>query len=100
VRLLGTPLNSIKKAEDRELFKKLMQEINEPVPESRIVYSLEEARAFAREVGLPLIVRPAYTLGGTGGGVATTEEELMEITHNGLRLSRIHQVLLERASWA
>jgi len=97
VRLLGTPLNSIKKAEDRELFKKLMQEINEPVPESRIVYSLEEARAFAREVGLPLIVRPAYTLGGTGGGVATTEEELMEITHNGLRLSRIHQVLLEKS---
>ena len=90
-------LTSIKKAEDRELFKKLMEEIKEPVPDSRIVHSLEEARAFAREVGLPLIVRPAYTLGGTGGGVATTEEELMEITYNGLRLSRIHQVLLEKS---
>jgi carbamoyl-phosphate synthase large subunit len=97
VKLLGTPLTSIKKAEDRELFKKLMEEINEPVPDSRIVHSLEEARAFAREVGLPLIVRPAYTLGGTGGGVANTEEELMEITYNGLRLSRIHQVLLEKS---
>ncbi|HHV19215.1 MAG TPA: carbamoyl-phosphate synthase large subunit [Thermoanaerobacterales bacterium] len=97
VKLLGTPLTSIKKAEDRELFKKLMEEIKEPVPDSRIVHSLEEARAFAREVGLPLIVRPAYTLGGTGGGVATTEEELMEITYNGLRLSRIHQVLLEKS---
>lgn len=97
VKLLGTPLTSIKKAEDRELFKKLMEEINEPVPDSRIVHSLEEARAFAKEVGLPLIVRPAYTLGGTGGGVATNEEELMEITHNGLRLSRIHQVLLEKS---
>lgn len=97
VRLLGTPLTSIKKAEDRELFKKLMEEINEPVPDSSIVHSLEEARAFAKEVGLPLIVRPAYTLGGTGGGLATTEEELMEITYNGLRLSRIHQVLLEES---
>lgn len=97
VKLLGTPLTSIKKAEDRELFKKLMEEISEPVPHSRIVHSVEEARAFAEEVGLPLIVRPAYTLGGTGGGVATTEEELMEITHNGLRLSRIHQVLLEKS---
>jgi len=97
VRLLGTPLTSIKKAEDRELFKKLMEEIKEPVPDSRIVHSLEEAKAFAREVGLPLIVRPAYTLGGTGGGIATNEEELMEITYNGLRLSRIHQVLLEKS---
>ncbi|HHY42728.1 MAG TPA: carbamoyl-phosphate synthase large subunit [Thermoanaerobacterales bacterium] len=97
VKLLGTPLTAIKKAEDRELFKNLMEEINEPVPESRIVHSLEEARAFAKEAGLPLIVRPAYTLGGTGGGVATTEEELMEITYNGLRLSRIHQVLLEKS---
>ena len=97
VKLLGTPLTSIKKAEDRELFKKLMEEIQEPVPDSCIVHSLEEARDFAREVGLPLIVRPAYTLGGTGGGVARTEEELIEITYNGLRLSRIHQVLLEKS---
>ncbi|MDD4569301.1 MAG: carbamoyl-phosphate synthase large subunit [Tepidanaerobacteraceae bacterium] len=97
VKLLGTPLTSIKKAEDRELFKKLMEEIQEPVPDSCIVHSLKEARDFAEEVGLPLIVRPAYTLGGTGGGVATTEEELLEITYHGLRLSRIHQVLLEKS---
>ncbi|MCR4430410.1 MAG: carbamoyl-phosphate synthase large subunit [Tepidanaerobacteraceae bacterium] len=97
VRLLGTPLTSIKKAEDRELFKKLMQEIGEPVPDSRIVHSLKEAKAFAREAGYPLIVRPAYTLGGTGGGIARDEEELMEITAHGLKLSRIHQVLLEKS---
>ncbi|MDI3480636.1 MAG: carbamoyl-phosphate synthase large subunit [Tepidanaerobacteraceae bacterium] len=97
VRLLGTPLSSIKKAEDRELFKKLMQEIGEPVPDSRIVHSLKEAKAFAREAGYPLIVRPAYTLGGTGGGVAYNEEELMDITSHGLKLSRIHQVLLEKS---
>lgn len=97
VKLLGTPLTSIKKAEDRELFKKLMQEIQEPIPDSCIVHSLEEARSFAREVGLPLIVRPAYTLGGTGGGVAYTEEELLQITSHGLRQSRIHQVLLEKS---
>lgn len=97
VKLLGTPLTSIKKAEDRELFKNLMEEIDEPVPDSCIVHSLEEARSFAREVGLPLIVRPAYTLGGTGGGVAYTQEELMEITFHGLRQSRIHQVLLEKS---
>jgi len=97
VRLLGTPLTSIKKAEDRELFKKLMQEIGEPVPDSRIVHSLKEAKTFAREAGYPLIVRPAYTLGGTGGGVAHDEEELTEITAHGLKLSRIHQVLLEKS---
>jgi carbamoyl-phosphate synthase large subunit len=97
VKLLGTPLSAIKKAEDRELFKKLMQEIGEPVPESRIVHSLEEAVAFAREAGFPLIVRPAYTLGGTGGGVAFNEEELMEITGHGLKQSRIRQVLLEKS---
>jgi len=97
VRLLGTPLGSIKKAEDRELFKNLMEEIGEPVPDSRIVHSVEEAIDFAKEAGLPLIVRPAYTLGGTGGGIARTEEELLEITHHGLRLSRIHQVLLEKS---
>jgi carbamoyl-phosphate synthase large subunit len=97
VKLLGTPLSAIKKAEDRELFKKLMQEIGEPVPESRIVHSLEEAVAFAREAGFPLIVRPAYTLGGTGGGVAFNEEELVEITGHGLKQSRIRQVLLEKS---
>jgi len=97
VKLLGTPLTSIKKAEDRELFKKLMEEISEPVPDSRIVHSLDEAKSFAREAGLPLIVRPAYTLGGSGGGVAYTHEQLIDITHHGLRQSRIHQVLLEKS---
>jgi carbamoyl-phosphate synthase large subunit len=97
VKLLGTPLSSIKKAEDRELFKKLMEDIDEPVPDSRIVHSLNEAKEFAHEVGLPLIVRPAYTLGGTGGGAAYTAKQLEEITMHGLKLSRIHQVLLEKS---
>lgn len=101
VRLLGTPLEAIKKAEDRELFKKAMEAIGEPVPRSAIVSSLQEAERFAREAGLPLIVRPAYTLGGTGGGLVRTLEELREVTARGLKASRIHQVLLEQsvAGW-
>lgn len=97
VKLLGTALTSIKKAEDRELFKSLMQDIGEPIPDSRIVHSLEEALEFQREAGLPLIIRPAYTLGGSGGGIATTEAQLRSICVNGLRQSRIHQVLLEKS---
>lgn len=97
VKLLGTPLTAIRKAEDRELFKKLMQDIKEPIPESRIVHSLDETKKFAKEAGLPLIVRPAYTLGGTGGGVARNLKELIEITSHGLKQSRIHQVLLEKS---
>jgi len=96
VRLLGTPLDAIKKAEDRELFKEMLQEIGEPVPESVIVSSLKEAEDFANKIGLPLIVRPAYTLGGTGGGIAHTMEELRSITTIGLKYSIINQALIER----
>ncbi|MCL6589218.1 MAG: carbamoyl-phosphate synthase large subunit [Firmicutes bacterium] len=97
VRLLGTPLEAIKKAEDRQLFKQTMQEIGEPVPESAIINRLDEALDFAGRVGYPLIVRPAYTLGGTGGGIATNRKELEEITVRGLTLSPISQVLLEQS---
>jgi carbamoyl-phosphate synthase large subunit len=97
VELLGTPLEAIRRAEDRELFRETMRQIGEPVPESCIVRSLEEARAFATQIGLPLIVRPAYTLGGTGGGFANSLEELEEVVLRGLRLSPIGQCLLERS---
>ena len=101
VKLLGTPLESIKKAEDRELFKMTMEEINQPVPESVIVETLEAAQVFAREIGFPLIIRPAYTMGGTGGGIAQNDQELADIVVGGLKASRIHQVLVERsvAGW-
>jgi carbamoyl-phosphate synthase large subunit len=101
VRLLGTSLEAIKRAEDRDLFKKTMNEIGEPVPESTIAASLQDALEFARAIGYPLIVRPAYTLGGTGGGIAENEEQLVEIVVRGLKNSRISQVLLERsvAGW-
>ncbi len=97
VEILGTDLTAINKAEDRELFRDLMYEINEPVPESDIVHSVEEAIQFANEIGYPLVVRPAYTLGGTGGGFADNEEELRVITENGLKLSPVHQCLIERS---
>lgn len=97
VELLGTSLETIKKAEDRELFKKTMQEIGEPVPKSTIAHDVESAIEFAQEVGYPVIVRPAYTLGGTGGGIAHSEEELRYITSKGLKLSLIHQVLIEQS---
>ncbi len=96
VRALGTPIDTIRTAEDRELFKKLLQDIGEPVPPSATVTSLEEAHHVTRELGLPLVIRPAYTLGGTGGGIAHTPEELEQITAGGLAASPIHQVLLER----
>ena len=101
VKLLGTSLDAIKKAEDRESFKALMQEINEPVPPSKIVCSLEEGVEFAQEIGLPVIIRPAYTLGGTGGGIANTLDELKNILYSGLMHSRINQVLIEKsvAGW-
>ncbi|GIW03952.1 MAG: carbamoyl-phosphate synthase (glutamine-hydrolyzing) [Thermomicrobiales bacterium] len=101
VRLLGTPLESIRKAEDRALFKALLEEIGEPVVESTIVTSVAEARAFAERVPLPLVIRPAFTLGGTGGGVAQTMDELESIVAGGLNASPIRQVLLERslAGW-
>ncbi|HLT59186.1 MAG TPA: carbamoyl-phosphate synthase large subunit [Limnochordales bacterium] len=101
VRLLGTPLEAIQRAEDRDLFKRTMMELGEPVPESRIVSSLAEARAFLDDIGLPVIARPAYTLGGTGGGIANTEAQFEEIVRRGLRNSPAGQVLLERsvAGW-
>ncbi|WP_026675935.1 carbamoyl-phosphate synthase large subunit [Fictibacillus gelatini] len=97
VELLGTELSSIQQAEDRDLFRELMRELNEPVPESAIIHSLEEAYTFVNEIGYPVIIRPAFTLGGTGGGIATNEEELKEIVSNGLHLSPVHQILLEKS---
>jgi len=97
VRLLGTPLQTIRNAEDRKLFKQLLLKIGEPVPPSATVTNLKEARKVARDIGLPLIIRPAYTLGGTGGGVAYTMQELNERVTIGLRASPIGQVLLEES---
>jgi carbamoyl-phosphate synthase large subunit len=97
VRLLGTPLETIRKAEDRELFKELLIQIGEPVPESETVTSLEEAEAVRGRIGLPLVIRPAYTLGGTGGGIAHTPEQYQRIVEGGLAASPIHQVLIERS---
>ncbi|MDN4073507.1 carbamoyl-phosphate synthase large subunit [Fictibacillus terranigra] len=97
VELLGTTLTSIQQAEDRELFRTLMNELNEPVPKSEIIRSYEEAVAFTAEVGYPVIIRPAFTLGGTGGGIAGNEEELKEIVTSGLLASPVHQVLLEKS---
>ncbi len=96
VKLLGTPLDSIKKAEDRDLFKETMRSIGQPVPESAVCDTAEEARAFRDEIGYPLIIRPAYTLGGTGGGIAWNDEQLEQFVHTGLERSLIHQILLER----
>ena len=97
VRLLGTPLETIKNAEDRERFRDLLRSIGEPAPQSAIVESLEQAEEAAQTLGLPLVVRPAYTLGGTGGGVARDVPHLREITRRGLAASPIHQVLLEKS---
>lgn len=101
VELLGTPLKAIERAEDRELFKETMQKLGEPIPESTIVEDVPSAVAFANEIGYPVIVRPAYTMGGTGGGIAENEEELVEIVIKGLTYSMIGQVLIERsvAGW-
>ncbi|WP_292471550.1 carbamoyl-phosphate synthase large subunit [Methanolobus sp.] len=97
VQLLGTPLDAIKNTEDRELFKQTMERIGEKVPRSRAISTLREAEAIIDELGLPLIIRPAYTLGGAGGGIAHSKEELLEITERGLRRSRISQVLIEES---
>jgi len=101
IELLGTSLTSIKKAEDRELFKETMQSINEKVPLSTIVTNLDDAVAFAEKVGFPIIIRPAYTLGGTGGGIAQNMDDFKYICGKGLKLSMINQVLLEQsvAGW-
>jgi carbamoyl-phosphate synthase large subunit len=95
VELLGTPVETIKLAEDRERFKRKMLEIGEPVPESAIVTELEQGLAFARNAGFPLVIRPAYTLGGTGGGIAYDDAQLRVTLDAGLSASLIHQVLLE-----
>ena len=97
VQLLGCRIDTIQKAEDRKLFKELMVEIGEPVPESRIINTVEEAFEFAEKIGFPLIVRPAFTLGGTGGGIASDEEELKLISASGLAASPIQQCLIERS---
>jgi carbamoyl-phosphate synthase large subunit len=97
VRLLGTPLDTIRKAEDRELFRQLLEDIGEPYPASEIVTTLEQAHEVAAHIGLPLVVRPAYTLGGTGGGIAMNMEDLDRIVAGGLAASPISQVLLERS---
>ena len=96
VRLLGTKADGIRKAEDRQAFKDMMEEIGEPCISSKVVYNVGDAIDFAKKIGLPVIVRPAYTLGGTGGGIAYTIEELEEICGSGLRLSRVHEVLIEK----
>ena len=97
VQLLGCKVDTIQKAEDRKLFKELMHEIGEPVPESTIVHSIDEALNFSEKIGFPLIVRPAFTLGGTGGGIAKNTEELTTIATSGLSASPIHQCLIERS---
>ncbi|MDU4697339.1 MAG: carbamoyl-phosphate synthase large subunit [Paenibacillus sp.] len=97
VKLLGTQLTSIEKAEDRDLFRELMRELEQPVPESTIITTVDEALQFADEIGYPVIVRPAYTLGGTGGGICATEEELRETVASGIRYSPIGQCLIEKS---
>ena len=101
VRLIGTTAQTIKKAEDRQEFKNTMEKIHEPIAASQVVESVEDGIAFTNTIGYPVVLRPAYTLGGSGGGIAHDEEELVEILQNGLRLSRVGQVLVERciAGW-
>ncbi|MFT8363395.1 MAG: carbamoyl-phosphate synthase (glutamine-hydrolyzing) large subunit [Sporolactobacillus sp.] len=97
VELLGTSVDSIQHGEDRELFKELMLAINEPVPESKIIRSYEDGLQFVQSIGYPVIIRPAYTLGGSGGGFAYDEQELELVLHRGLNLSPIHEVLIEKS---
>ncbi len=97
VEILGTSFDSIKRAEDRELFKELCEEIGEPVLPSEIATTIEEGIKAANDIGYPVVLRPAFTLGGTGGGFADNEEELIELMENGLKLSPVHQVLVEKS---
>ncbi len=101
VKLIGTTAETIRKAEDRQEFKDTMEKIHEPVAASLVVNSVEDGEAFAAKIGYPVVLRPAYTLGGSGGGIANNHEELVEILSNGLRLSRVGEVLVERciAGW-
>lgn len=97
VELLGTKLSAIDQAEDRDLFKQLMEELEQPIPESEIVETVEEALEFAEAIGYPVIVRPAFTLGGSGGGICSNENELRVIAKNGIKLSPVTQCLIERS---
>jgi len=101
IRLIGTTAETIKKAEDRLEFKETMEKINEPVAPSKVVENVEDGIEFVKEIGYPVVLRPAYTLGGSGGGIAKNHIEMVEILENGLRLSRVGQVLVERciAGW-
>ncbi|MCR2023640.1 carbamoyl-phosphate synthase large subunit, partial [Blautia pseudococcoides] len=101
VRLIGTTSETIKKAEDRQEFKDTMGKIGEPVAASLVVKTVKDGIAFTNEIGYPVVLRPAYTLGGSGGGIAYDEAQLVEILENGLRLSRVGEVLVERciAGW-
>ena len=96
VKLLGTGVDGIRNAEDRQCFKDMMESINEPCIASKVVHTVEDAVDFTREIGLPVIIRPAYTLGGTGGGIAYTMEELEEIAGSGIRMSRVNEILVEK----
>lgn len=97
VELLGTSVSSIQHGEDRELFRELMLAIDEPIPESRIIRTFEDGAAFVKKIGYPVIIRPAYTLGGSGGGFANNESELEIVLNRGLSLSPIHEVLIEKS---
>ncbi|PIC97116.1 carbamoyl phosphate synthase large subunit [Sporosarcina sp. P26b] len=97
IEILGTKLDAIHKAEDRDLFRTLMNEMGEPVPDSEIIHNIDEAYAFVNEIGYPVIVRPAFTLGGTGGGICHDDEDLEEIVASGLKYSPVTQCLLEKS---
>ena len=97
VKLLGSKVSTIKNAEDRQLFRDLLTDIGEPVPPSEVANTIEEALSAKSRIGLPLVVRPAYTLGGTGGGIATTENEFLDIVTGGLDRSPINQILVEKS---
>ena len=97
VEILGTRLEAIEEAEDREKFRALCERIHQPVLKSYIAHTVEEARRYANEIGYPIVVRPAYTLGGTGGGFVNNDEELDEVAQTGLEVSPAHQLLLEKS---
>ena len=97
VRSLGTPIETIRRAEDRELFKRMLNDIGEPVPQSIIATSTKEAQEAVDAIGLPVVIRPAYTLGGTGGGHAATMEQFRLISATGLAVSPVHQILIEQS---
>jgi len=101
VKVLGTPIETIQKGEDRDSFANLMKEINEPIPPNEAVTSISEALEVSHKIGYPVIIRPAYTLGGGGGGIANNDQELEKIAGRGMQVSMIHQILVEKsvAGW-